>query len=196
MAIFSPSLGLLSGILLAGATVFAAPILKPVAAVTPQLETAVVSGGCFWGMEEVYRKLPGIKKTTVGYSGGQTEDPTYDQVGAGSTGHAESIEVEYDPAVISYEQVLTYFFRMHDPTTLNRQGNDIGSQYRSEIFYLNDGQKKAAEKVIKEVNSAKKWPKPIVTAVAPLKKFYAAEDFHQKYLIKNPNGYNHHFLRW
>jgi len=158
-------------------------------------QTAILAGGCFWGMEEVYRKIPGVVKTEVGYIGGKVENPKYQQVSAGVTGHAEAIRLEFDPAKISYEEVLKLFFRMHDPTTLNRQGNDIGTQYRSEIFYVNAKQKEMAEKVMKLVNASKKWPKPVATQLEAASKFYPAEEYHQKYLVKNPNGYNDHFLR-
>jgi peptide methionine sulfoxide reductase msrA/msrB len=158
-------------------------------------QKAILAGGCFWGMEEVYRKIPGVVKTQVGYAGGQSENPSYEQVSSGSTGYAESIEVEFDPTKITYEEILKIFFRMHDPTSLNRQGNDVGTQYRSEIFYQNDIQKQIAEKVIKLVDQSKKWPKPVVTKLETAPKFYPAEDYHQKYLVKNPNGYNDHYLR-
>jgi peptide methionine sulfoxide reductase msrA/msrB len=158
-------------------------------------QKAILAGGCFWGMEEVYRKIPGVVKTQVGYAGGQSENPSYEQVSSGSTGYAESIEVEFDPTKITYEEILKIFFRMHDPTSLNRQGNDVGTQYRSEIFYQNDIQKQIAEKVIKLVDQSKKWSKPVVTKLETAPKFYPAEDYHQKYLVKNPNGYNDHYLR-
>jgi methionine-S-sulfoxide reductase len=173
---------------------FAADAAKPTAT-APSTQTAILAGGCFWGMEEVYRKIPGVMKTEVGYEGGKLEKPSYEQVSQGTSGHAESIKLEFDPKKISYEEVLKVFFRMHDPTSLNRQGNDIGSQYRSEIFYKDEEQKKTAEKVIAMVNKSKKWPKPVVTKVESATKFYPAEEHHQKYLVKNPNGYNDHFLR-
>jgi len=158
-------------------------------------ETAIYSGGCFWGMEEVFRKVPGVVSTKVGYTGGTVANPNYEQVSSGKTGHAESIQIEFDPKKISYENLTKMFFRMHDPTSLNRQGNDIGTQYRSEIFYMNDAQKETAEKVIAIVNKAKKWPAPVVTKLEPAKPFYQAENYHQKYLVKNPNGYNDHYVR-
>lgn len=160
-----------------------------------QNQTAILAGGCFWGMEEVYRKIPGVVKTQVGYAGGKTDNPNYEQVSGGSTGFAESIEVEFDPTKITYEEILKVFFRMHDPTSLNRQGNDVGTQYRSEIFYRNDIQKQIAEKVINLVDQSKKWPKPVVTKLEAAPKFFPAEDYHQKYLVKNPNGHNDHYLR-
>lgn len=158
-------------------------------------QTAILAGGCFWGMEEVFRKIPGVVSTEVGYTGGTKPSPSYEDVSSGTTGHAESLKLEFDPNKISYEDVLKTFFRMHDPTSMNRQGNDVGTQYRSEIFYMNDQQKQTAEKVMKIVNDSKKWPSPVVTKLEPAKKFYPAEDYHQKYLVKNPNGYNDHYLR-
>lgn len=158
-------------------------------------ETAVLSGGCFWGMEEVFRKVPGVTSTEVGYTGGTMVNPSYEDVSSGKTGHAESIQIQFDPKKISYEKLLKTYFRMHDPTSLNRQGNDVGTQYRSEIFYINDSQKKTAEQVIDLVNKSKKWSGPVVTKLEKAQKFYPAEEYHQKYLVKNPNGYNDHYLR-
>ncbi len=158
-------------------------------------QTAILAGGCFWGMEEVYRKVPGVISTEVGYTGGSMPHPSYEQVSSGKTGHAESLKIEFDSKKISYEEILKTFFRMHDPTSMNRQGNDIGTQYRSEIFYMDNAQKTEAEKVIKLVNQAKKWPAPVVTKLESAKTFYPAEEYHQKYLVKNPNGYNDHYLR-
>lgn len=158
-------------------------------------EKAILSGGCFWGMEEVFRKIPGVTKTEVGYTGGTMKNPSYEDVSSGGTGHAESIEITFDPKTLSYENLLKTFFRAHDPTSKNRQGNDIGTQYRSSIFYKDEKQKKIAEDVIKMVDKSKKWPKPVVTEVMPAKTFYPAEEYHQKYLIKNPHGYNDHYLR-
>ncbi|MBI3295928.1 MAG: peptide-methionine (S)-S-oxide reductase MsrA [Deltaproteobacteria bacterium] len=159
------------------------------------LETATLAGGCFWGMEEIIRQIPGVTKTTVGYTGGIVPDATYEQVKKGDTGHAEAIEVVFNPQTLSYEKLLTFFFRMHDPTTANRQGNDVGSQYRSAIFYHSEAQKKAAEKVKEEVNQSGKWKRPVVTETVPAKPFYKAEDYHQNYLAKNPGGYSCHYLR-
>lgn len=158
-------------------------------------ETATLAGGCFWGMEEILRSIPGVLDTTVGYTGGEVDNPTYSIVKLGTTNHAESVQIEFDADKISYKELLGYFFRMHDPTTLNRQGNDKGTQYRSVIFYHSEEQKKTAEAVIKEVDAAKKWPKPIVTQVLPASKFYPAEEEHQDYLKKNPGGYTCHWLR-
>jgi len=161
----------------------------------PKREMAILAGGCFWGMEEIIRKLPGVIKTTVGYSGGTTADPTYKEVCTGSTGHAEAIEVVFDPDRLSYEGVLGYFFRMHDPTTLNRQHNDVGTQYRSAIFYTSEEQKKTADRVKAKLEEAKKFKRPITTEITQASKFYPAEEYHQKYLVKNPGGYTCHVLR-
>jgi peptide methionine sulfoxide reductase msrA/msrB len=158
-------------------------------------EIAQLAGGCFWGMEDILRKIPGITGTEVGYTGGQLPNPRYEDIKTGKTGHAEAIRVEFDPAKISYKEVLSYFFRMHDPTTLNRQGNDIGTQYRSAIFYLSEEQKKTAEEVKRQVDISGKWRRPVVTELVPASAFYPAEDFHQDYLEKNPGGYTCHFLR-
>ena len=158
-------------------------------------ETAILAGGCFWGMEEILRKIPGVTKTTVGYSGGKTADPTYQEICTGTTGHAEAVEIVFDPNKLSYEEVLGYFFRMHDPTTLNRQHNDVGTQYRSAIFYTSEEQKKTAESVKAKLEAAKKFKRPITTEITRASKFYPAEDYHQDYLVKNPGGYNCHVLR-
>lgn len=163
---------------------------------TPTEETAVLAGGCFWGMEEIIRKIPGVLSTVVGYTGGDVTDPTYEIVKKGTSGHAEAIQVRFDKSKLSYEELLRYFFRMHDPTTANRQGNDVGTQYRSAIFYTSPEQKAAAEKMKVEAGSAARWKKrQIVTEIVPFTKFYSAEKYHQKYLEKNPSGYTCHFLR-
>jgi peptide methionine sulfoxide reductase msrA/msrB len=161
----------------------------------PQHETAILAGGCFWGMEEIIRKIPGVSKTTVGYSGGKTTNPTYEEVCTGGTGHAEAIEVVFDPARLSYASLLDYFFRMHDPTTLNRQHNDVGTQYRSAIFYTNEEQKETAERVKAKLEQEKKFNRPITTEITRASKFYSAEEYHQKYLVKHPGGYTCHVLR-
>ena len=158
-------------------------------------ETAILAGGCFWGMEEILGKLPGVISSRVGYTGGKVEGPTYKLVSSGTSGHAEALEVVFDPAKLSYAELLGVFFRMHDPTTLNRQQNDRGTQYRSAIFYLNDEQKKVALEVKDSVERSKKWRDPIVTTIEPATEFYEAEDYHQDYLEKNPGGYSCHFLR-
>ena len=158
-------------------------------------ETAILAGGCFWGMEEILRKIPGIVETSVGYTGGKISHPTYEQVCTGHTGHAEAIKVVFDPSKITYEEVLGYFFRMHDPTTLNQQHNDVGTQYRSAIFFTNDQQKEIAERVKAQVSKSGKWRRPVVTEIAQATEFYSAEDYHQKYLVKHPGGYTCHVLR-
>lgn len=158
-------------------------------------EVATLAGGCFWGMEEIIRKIPGVTNTTVGYTGGSVDNPTYNIVKLGTTNHAESIQVEFDPKKLTYAELLGYFFRMHDPTTPNQQGNDKGTQYRSVIFYHSPEQKKAAEEVIKKLEEAGKWKRPIVTQLLPVQKFYPAEEHHQDYLQKNPDGYTCHWLR-
>jgi len=161
----------------------------------PTHETAILAGGCFWGMEEIIRKIPGVIKTTVGYSGGTTADPTYEDVCTGTTGHAESIEVQFDSSRLSYETLLDYFFRMHDPTTLNRQHNDVGTQYRSAIFYTSEAQKKTAESVKASWDKSGKFNRPITTEITVAGKFYSAEEYHQNYLVKHPGGYTCHVLR-
>ncbi|MCB0342561.1 MAG: peptide-methionine (S)-S-oxide reductase MsrA [Bdellovibrionales bacterium] len=158
-------------------------------------EVAVFGAGCFWGVEEIFRQLPGVANTVVGYMGGEPNTAIYSQVKTGSTGHAECVRVEFVPSEITYETLLQYFFRLHDPTTINRQGNDVGSQYRSVIFYYDDRQRTAAEWVKEQVNDSKKWPRPVVTSIEPAQEFYLAEEEHQDYLQKYPNGYSCHFLR-
>jgi len=156
-------------------------------------ETATLAGGCFWGVEELVRKLPGVVDTTVGYAGGTLDNPRYEDVKKGRTGHAESLQIVFDPSKISYDEILDFFFRLHDPTTANRQGNDVGTQYRSAIFYHDDAQRDAAQRAIERAQP--KWPRPIVTEVVPFTNFYEAEDFHQDYLQRNPHGYTCHYLR-
>ena len=156
-------------------------------------ETATLAGGCFWGVEELVRKLPGVTDTTVGYAGGTLDKPRYEDVKEGRTGHAESLQIVFDPSKISYDDILDFFFRLHDPTTANRQGNDIGTQYRSAIFYHNDAQRDAAQRAIQRAQP--KWSRPIVTEVVPFTNFYEAEDYHQDYLQRKPNGYTCHYLR-
>jgi len=161
---------------------------------TPR-ETATLAGGCFWGVEELIRQLDGVIDTTVGYTGGTLENPTYNDVKKGTTGHAESVQIDFDPSKISYEEILRFFFRLHDPTQRNRQMNDVGTQYRSAIFFHDDTQRESAERVRSEVDASGKWPRPIATEIVPASTFYSAEDYHQDYLRKNPWGYNCHFLR-
>jgi len=159
------------------------------------VQVATLAGGCFWGMEELLRKIPGVQSTVVGYTGGKTPKATYEQVSGGQTGHAEAVQITFDPHKLSYEQLLGYFFRMHDPTTKNRQGNDVGTQYRSAIFVSDQEQRRIAEEVKKRVNESGKWSKPVVTDIVEAGEFYTAEDYHQKYLKKNPGGYTCHFMR-
>lgn len=160
-----------------------------------KLETATLAGGCFWGMEEILRQRPGVAETVVGYTGGATEDPKYEEVKTGRTGHAESIRLRFDPSKISYGALLDLFFRMHDPTTPDRQGNDIGSQYRSAIFYHDEAQKKEAEAAVKRARASGLWKRPITTQIVPAGKFWPAEDYHQDYLKKHPGGYTCHYIR-
>lgn len=157
--------------------------------------TATLAGGCFWGVEELVRKLPGVIETTVGYTGGGAADPIYRQVSSGRTGHAEAVQIIYDPRKLSYEQILRYFFRLHDPTTLNRQGNDKGTQYRSVIFFHDARQRRLALQVKAQVNRSGKWKRPVVTQIVKATRFYPAEGYHQDYLQQNPRGYTCHYLR-
>ncbi len=158
-------------------------------------DTAIVSGGCFWGVEELVRQLPGVLRTTVGYTGGDVTDPSYEVVSRGTSGHAEAVEIVFDPARLTYADVLRYFFRLHDPTTANRQGNDVGPQYRSAIFYRSPAQREVAEKVKAEVDASGKWDSPVVTEIVAAGPFYPAEEYHQDYLQKHPDGYTCHYLR-
>jgi peptide-methionine (S)-S-oxide reductase len=158
-------------------------------ATTPGKATAVFAGGCFWGTQTVFERVKGVIDTTVGYAGGSASTATYDQVTQENTGHAESVEVVYDPSKITYGQLLRIFFSVaHDPTQLNRQGPDVGSSYRSAIFYTSDEQKKISDAYIAQLDAAKVFPKPIVTQVVPLKGFYKAEDYHQDYALHNPDN--------
>ena len=150
-----------------------------------KLETATFAGGCFWCVEAIFQNLQGVASVVSGYTGGSVENPTYDQVCSGATGHAEAIQITFDPAKISYKELLEVFWQTHDPTTLNRQGNDTGTQYRSAIFYHSDQQRQTAELYKKELVAAKIWGSPIVTEIVPFKKFYKAEDYHQNYYRQN-----------
>jgi peptide methionine sulfoxide reductase msrA/msrB len=179
----------------AGYAGYLEPFIKAGLAKAPVHDTAILAGGCFWGMEEIIRKIPGVLKTTVGYCGGTTANPSYEEVCTGGTGHAESIQVEFDSARLSYEELLNYFFRMHDPTTLNRQHNDVGTQYRSAIFYTSESQKQTAETVKARWDKSGKFNRPIRTEITAAGKFYPAEEYHQQYLIKHPGGYTCHVLR-
>lgn len=154
-------------------------------------QNAVFAGGCFWGMEDLFRKQPGVIDTEAGYAGGENENPTYEN----HPGHAEALKVTYDPSKTTYRDLLDFFFQIHDPTTLNRQGNDVGSAYRSAIFYGDDEQKKEAETFIEMVNASGRWKDPVVTTLEPLGVFTKAEDYHQDYLQKNPGGYTCHVVR-
>lgn len=154
-----------------------------------QRESAVFAGGCFWGVQSVFQRVKGVENTTVGYSGGAKYTADYQAVSAGTTGHAEAIEIVYDPAKVSYGTLLRIFFSVvHDPTQMNRQGNDIGTQYRSAIFYTDDEQREVAEAYVKQLDQAHIFPRPIVTQVVPLEHFFAGEDYHQDYAIKNPHN--------
>lgn len=150
-------------------------------------ETATLGGGCFWCVEAVYQELEGVTSVTSGYAGGQSENPTYEQVCSGATGHAEVVQIAYDPSQISYDELLEVFWTVHDPTTLNRQGADVGTQYRSVIFYHDDEQKLLAEKYKKELNVSGAWDSPVVTEIAPYTNFFSAEKYHQEYFKNNAN---------
>lgn len=155
------------------------------------MENIYLAGGCFWGMEELFRDQTGVTNTEVGYTGGQNANPTYES----HAGHAEALKISYDPAATSYQKMLDFFFRIHDPTTLDRQGNDVGSSYRSAIFYENDGQKQLALDMIKRVNKSGIYDGNVVTTLEKIVTFWPAEDYHQDYLQKNPGGYTCHYVR-
>lgn len=154
-------------------------------------KTAVLAGGCFWGMQELFRAQPGVIHTEAGYTGGANKNPTYQN----HPGHAEALKITYDPTQTKYETLLDFFFRIHDPTTRNQQGNDIGTSYRSAIFYSTSEEQSVAEQFIKRVNDSGHWSAPVVTTVEPLTAFYPAEEEHQDYLQKHPGGYTCHFVR-
>jgi peptide-methionine (S)-S-oxide reductase len=158
---------------------------------TTQTETALLAGGCFWGMQDLLRRYPGVLSTRVGYSGGDVENATYRNHGT----HAEAIEIVFDPQVISYRKILEFFFQIHDPSTANRQGNDLGLSYRSAIFYLDEEQKRVAEDTVKDVDASDLWPAKVVTEISPAGAFWEAEPEHQDYLERIPNGYTCHFIR-
>jgi len=178
-------------LILAGSAACAAPADPPpppmntIPATPMLLERATFGGGCFWCVEAVFERIPGVRSVVSGYAGGHTESPTYKEVCAGDTGHAEVVQIEFDPKQVSYEQLLDWFWHAHDPTTLNRQGNDVGTQYRSVIFYHDDAQKITAEK--SKTAAASRFSRPIVTEVRPLPQFYKAEGYHQDYYRNNPN---------
>jgi peptide-methionine (S)-S-oxide reductase len=154
-------------------------------------ERAVLAGGCFWGMQDLLRRYSGVISTRVGYTGGEVQNATY----RNHEGHAEAIEIVFDPQKLSFRQILEFFFQIHDPSTLNRQGNDVGSSYRSAIFYINDDQKHVAEQTITDVNASELWPGKVVTTLEPAGAFWEAEPEHQDYLERIPNGYTCHFIR-
>lgn len=164
-------------------------------AAKPQLETAIFAGGCFWGVEEFFRKMPGVMETRVGFTGGTVPNPKYEDTHDGHTGHTESVEIKFDPKKVTYEHLLDQFFKMHDPTTKDRQGNDRGSQYRSAVFYTSDEQKKMIEAFKTKVEKSGAWKAPIVTEIAKASTFYESEPEHQKYLVRHPGGYDNHHLR-
>lgn len=171
------------------------PPSKPIPPNTPQ-ETAIFAGGCFWGMEKVMRQAPGVLAIEVGYAGGKQTAVSYDDVSSGGTGHAESVRIVFDPTRISYADLVKHwFFRSHDVTTVDRQGNDIGSQYRSEIFATTPAQLAIAQAVKGDVERSGKWARPVVTRIEPATTWVRAEDHHQDYLIKHPHGYDDHFMR-
>ena len=159
------------------------------------IETTYLAGGCYWGLEDLIRKIPGVINTEVGFSGGHIKNVSYKEVTRGDTGHAETIKIEFDNNELSFKELLFNFFKMHDPTTLNQQGNDSGTQYRSAIFYTNDEQKIISGQVIDLIDKSLLWEKPIVTEISAFSNFYPAEESHQAYLIKNPEGYSCHFIR-
>jgi len=154
------------------------------------IKKIVLAGGCFWGLEHLFKTQPGVINTETGYTGGKNENPTYENHPA----HAEAVKIEYNPEKTSYKKLLDFFFQIHNPTTLNQQGNDMGTSYRSAIFYGNEEERKEAENFINIVNKSKRWKNPVVTTLEPFKKFYQAEDYHQDYLQKNPDGYTCHAI--
>ena len=158
---------------------------------TAKTQTACLAGGCFWGMEELVRAIPGVLATEVGYTGGDVQNATYER----HNGHAEALKVVFDPNQLTYRHLLFEFFRMHNPTTKNRQGNDIGTSYRSAIFHLDEQQRATAEEVIKTVDASGEWKAKVVTEVVPFREFWRAEEYHQKYLVKHPHGYTCHYIR-
>ena len=162
---------------------------------TAKSEVAILAGGCFWGMEELLRKQPGVLDIEVGYTGGWVENPKYDDTHDSKSGHAEAIRIEFDPTKTSYGELLDFFFRIHDPTTKNRQGNDVGTQYRSAIFYTTEAQREEATKAVERARASGRWKKPITTEVTAASKWWPAEDYHQDYLQKHPDGYSCHFIR-
>ncbi len=169
--------------------------MTPTPSVQDSLETVTLAGGCFWGMEELFRQLPGVVDTEVGYTGGHLAQPGYRDVCTGETGHAEALQVKFDPGVLAFAELLKFFFRIHDPTTPNQQGNDRGSQYRSAIFCHSPEQLKVAQEVKDLVEASGQWPRPLVTEIVMAGPFYPAEPEHQDYLQKYPEGYSCHYVR-
>jgi peptide-methionine (S)-S-oxide reductase len=151
---------------------------------------AIVAGGCFWGLEDLIKDIEGVIETESGYTGGENENPTYEQ----HPGHAEAVAITYDPEVIDYQHILDFFFQIHNPTTMNQQGNDCGTAYRSAIFYADEEEKQVAQSMIDVVNESERWGDPVVTTLEPQGRFWAAEDYHQDYLVKNPGGYTCHAI--
>ena len=169
---------------------------RPVTTGAQQVEVAVLAGGCFWGVEDLLRDVPGVIDTEVGYTGGWLENPTYQDTHHSKSGHAEAVRVTFDPSVLGFEELLErWFFRLHDPTTLNRQGNDVGTQYRSAIFPQTEEQRTIAERVIARVDSSGRWNRPVTTSIEPAATWYSAEEYHQDYLRKHAGGYSCHYLR-
>ena len=154
------------------------------------IKKTVLAGGCFWGIQDLIRNLPGVTGTEVGYAGGENANPTYEN----HPGHAEAVEIEYDDSLIDFRHLVDFFFQIHNPTTLNQQGNDKGTSYRSAIFYATTEEKQIAEEMMDIVNKSERWPDPVVTTLEPLSRFWPAEDFHQDYLVKNPGGYTCHTI--
>ena len=192
MNAFLPAL-LAAGVALA-APAQAAEVAAPAPA--PDREVAVLAGGCFWGMQDILRKIPGVLETQVGYTGGWLPNPRYEDTHDSRSGHAEAVRVVFDPRLLPYEVLLErWFFRMHDPTTKDRQGNDVGTQYRSAIFTLSPAQRATAEAVKARVQASGKWKGTIVTEIVPASTWYPAEAYHQDYLVRNPGGYTCHYLR-
>jgi methionine-S-sulfoxide reductase len=170
---------------------------RPAAEAPRDREVAILAGGCFWGMQDLLRKIPGVLETEVGYTGGWLPNPRYDDTHDSKSGHAEAVRIVFDPRKLSYEDLLEkWFFRMHDPTTPNRQGNDVGTQYRSAIFYADERQRVTAEAVVRRVRDSGRWKgRTISTEIAKASTWYRAEDYHQDYLVKHPGGYTCHYLR-
>jgi len=192
----APSLALaLIGLTVVAATAQATEGSSRPTGATARPEVATLAAGCFWGTEEFFRKVPGVLETRVGYTGGHLANPTYEDTSSGTSGHAESLELKFDPARVSYAELLTLFFKMHDPTTANRQGNDVGSQYRSAIFFHDEKQKQVAVDLMRKIEKSGAWRAKLTTEVAPAGIFYPAEEYHQHYLVKHPGGYDNHYLR-